>query len=139
MAEAKKILRIEDDREIAALIAEELIERGYENIVAYDGREGLAAILKETPDLVLCDIRMRNMSGFEVLEQLIEIAPRFAHMPFVFLTGIADRESRLRGLQLGADDYVVKPIDFDALATIIVARLAQCRTNQRMGTTGAAQ
>jgi DNA-binding response OmpR family regulator len=125
MTEAKKkILCIEDDRETAALIVEDLVERGYQAIVAYNGREGLAAILEKMPDLVLCDISMRNMSGFEVLSHLIKIAPSFAHMPFVFLTGLTDRDSKLRGRQLGADDYVIKPIDFDVLGTIIIARLA---------------
>ena len=65
MAEArKKILCIEDDRETAALIAEELVERGYEVSIAHDGREGLAAILRQMPDLVLSDISMPVMSGF---------------------------------------------------------------------------
>lgn len=120
----KKILCIEDDRETAALIAEELVERGFEAFVAHDGREGFAAILREMPDLVLCDINMRVMSGFEVLEHLTKIAPRFGNMPFVFLTALADRDNELRGRQLGADDYVTKPIDFDVLGAIIAARLA---------------
>ena len=125
MAEAqKRILCIEDDRETAALIAEELIDRGYAVTVAHDGREGLAAILKTMPDLVLCDISMPVMSGFELLERLIELAPRFARMPFIFLTALTDRDNELKGRQLGADDYVTKPIDFDMLATIITARLA---------------
>lgn len=120
----KKILCIEDDRETAALIAEELVERGFQAIVAHDGREGFAAILREMPDLVLCDINMRVMSGFEVLEHLTKIAPRFGNMPFVFLTALTDRDNELRGRQLGADDYVTKPIDFDVLGAIIAARLA---------------
>ncbi len=125
MAEAsKKILCIEDDRETAALIAEELVDRGYAVTLAYDGREGLAAILKTMPDLVLSDISMPAMSGFELLEQLVHLAPRFAKMPFVFLTALTDRDNELKGRQLGADDYVTKPIDFDVLATIIAARLA---------------
>src|SRR5271169_4163753 len=120
----KKILCIEDDRETAALIAEELVDRGYEVTVAHDGREGLAAILRTMPDLVLSDISMPVMSGFELLERLIALAPRFAKMPFVFLTALTDRDNELKGRQLGADDYVTKPIDFDLLATIITARLA---------------
>ncbi len=120
----KKILCIEDDAETAALIAEELVDRGYAVTVAHDGREGLAAILKTMPDLVLSDISMPMMSGFEVLERLIALAPRFAKMPFVFLTALTDRDNELKGRQLGADDYVTKPIDFDVLATIITARLA---------------
>jgi len=125
MAEThKKILCIEDDRETAALIAEELVDRGYEVAVAHDGREGLTAILRTMPDLVLSDISMPVMSGFELLERLIALAPRFSKMPFVFLTALTDRDNELRGRQLGADDYVTKPIDFELLATIISARLA---------------
>jgi DNA-binding response OmpR family regulator len=125
MAETrKKILCIEDDRETAALIAEELVDRGYEVVVAHDGREGLAAILRTMPDLVLSDISMPVMSGFELLERLIALAPRVSKMPFVFLTALTDRDNELRGRQLGADDYVTKPIDFELLATIISARLA---------------
>jgi DNA-binding NarL/FixJ family response regulator len=124
MPEAQKILCIEDDRETAALIAEELVDRGYAVTLAHDGREGLAAILKTTPDLVLSDISMPVMSGFEVLERLISLAPRFEKMPFVFLTALTDRDNELKGRRLGADDYVTKPIDFEVLDTILTARLA---------------
>jgi DNA-binding response OmpR family regulator len=125
----KKILCIEDDRETAALIAEELIDRGFEVSVAHDGQEGFAAILERMPDLVLSDISMPIMSGFEVLERLTAIAPRFGHVPFVFLTALTDRDNELKGRQLGADDYVTKPIDFDVLAAIITARLARVARN----------
>jgi DNA-binding response OmpR family regulator len=121
----KKILCIEDDRETAALIAEDLGERGYETVLARDGQAGLAAILEAAPDLVLCDVSMPAMSGFEVLERLTAMEPRFQHMPFVFLTALSDRDTELKGRQLGADDYVTKPIDFDLLATIIAARLVR--------------
>jgi len=125
MAEArKKILCIEDDRETAALIVEELIERGFEVSIAHDGRAGLAAILKNMPDLVLSDISMPVMSGFELLERLNALEPRFAKMPFIFLTALTDRDNELKGRHLGADDYVTKPIDFEVLTTIINARLA---------------
>jgi CheY-like chemotaxis protein len=84
MADArKKILCVEDDRETAALIIEELAEQGFEASAAYDGHEGFVAILKTSPDLVLCDINMPIMSGFEVSERLIELAPRFGRVPFV--------------------------------------------------------
>ncbi|MBV1699847.1 MAG: response regulator [Hyphomicrobiales bacterium] len=125
MTEAqKKILCIEDDRETAALIAEELVDRGYAVTLAHDGREGLTTILKTMPDLVLSDISMPLMSGFELLERLIGLAPRFAKMPFLFLTALTDRDNELKGRHMGADDYVTKPIDFEVLAAIIAARLA---------------
>jgi DNA-binding NarL/FixJ family response regulator len=131
MAEVRrKILCIDDDRAVAAMVAEELTNRGFDVIVAYDGHEGFVAILKLMPDLVLCDISMPIMSGFEVLERLNALAPRLGHIPFVFLTALADRESELRARRLGADDYVTKPIDFDMLDMIINARLASVARNE---------
>jgi len=121
-----KIVCIEDDRETADLIGEELRDRGgFTVTIAYDGQEGLAAILREKPDLVLSDISMPSMSGFEMLEQLTATIPQCAHIPFIFLTALADRDNELKGRRLGADDYVVKPIDFDILEQIIRARLAR--------------
>ena len=121
----KTIVCIEDERETAALIAEDLRDRGFEVILAYDGQAGMAVILRAQPDLVLCDISMPVMSGFEVLDKLTSMAPRFAEMPFVFLTALGDRDTELHGRRMGADDYVTKPIDFDLLAAIIDARLTR--------------
>jgi DNA-binding NarL/FixJ family response regulator len=118
-----KILCIEDDRETAELIAEELSERGFDVTVSHSGQEGLLEIMRATPDLILCDVSMPTMTGFEVLERLKEIEPRLGRIPIVFLTALADRESELHGRRLGADDYVTKPIDFDRLAFIVEARV----------------
>jgi DNA-binding response OmpR family regulator len=121
---ARHILCIDDDQETAGLIAEELIDRGFRVTTVHSGQAGLSTILRDTPDLVLSDINMPGVSGFDVLERLVGLAPAYAKMPFVFLTALTDRESELKGRQLGADDYVAKPIDFDILLTIIEARLA---------------
>jgi DNA-binding NarL/FixJ family response regulator len=121
----KRILCIEDDGETAMLIAEELIDRGFEVNIVCSGEAGLAAILCEKPDLVLCDISMPGMSGFALLERLIRLVPRFENMPFIFLTALADRDNELRGRRLGADDYVTKPIDFDVLEAIVRTRLSR--------------
>ncbi len=117
------ILCIEDDRECASLIQEELEERGYSVVVAHDGREGLAMLHEGRVDLVLADVNMPRMSGFELLARLNEEASDFP-APFIFVTGLSDHESELAGRALGADDFVRKPIDFDILQTIIEARLA---------------
>jgi len=131
MSEAyRKILCVDDDREIAALIADDLTNRGFNVVTAYDGHEGFVAILKLMPDLVLCDISMPIMSGFEVLERLNALAPRLGHIPFVFLTALTDRENELHARRLGADDYVTKPIDFDMLEMVINARLAGVARNE---------
>lgn len=125
MAKAcKKILCIEHDRKTAVQIAQELVNRGFEVSVAHNGSEGFVAILKDKPDLVLCEVGVPIMSGFEVLERLNEITPPLGQVPFVFLAAAFDREHELKGRRLGADDYVTKPIDFDLLATILNARLA---------------
>jgi DNA-binding response OmpR family regulator len=131
MAEAaKKILCIEDDRETASLIAEELADRGFDVVVAHEGHEGFIQILKDAPDLVLCDVGLPQMSGFEVLERLNQLSPRMEKVPFVFVTALASRDDELRGRQLGADDYVTKPIDFEILESIITARLAGVARNE---------
>jgi DNA-binding response OmpR family regulator len=122
-APRRKILCIEDDRETAALIAEELSDRGYQAELAHTGHDGLAAILRSSPDLVLADVNMPVMSGFDLLARLTSLEPRFVRMPFVFLTALADHDNELRGWQLGADDYVTKPVDFDVLAAVIASRL----------------
>jgi DNA-binding NarL/FixJ family response regulator len=125
-----KILCIEDDHETAALIAEELVDRGFDVQVAHNGAAGYSAILKSPPDLVLCDISMPAVSGFDVLERVAAAAPRFRNMPFIFLTAMAEREVELKARQLGADDFVTKPIDFDLLEAIINARLAGVARNE---------
>jgi DNA-binding response OmpR family regulator len=122
-ASCKRILCIEDDSETAALIAEELTDRGYRVSVAYNARDGLAAILKAAPDLVLADVSMPVMSGFDLLERVTTLEPRFALVPFVFLTALADHDNELKGWRLGADDYLTKPVDFDVLAAVIASRL----------------
>ena len=123
MAEVRrKILCIEHDPDAAALIADQLSDRGFDPTVAHDGHEGFVAILKLMPDLVLCDIDLPVMSGFEVLERLKSLAPRLGRVP-VFVTGVADRDNELRARRLGADEYVIKPIDFEMLDAIINARL----------------
>jgi DNA-binding response OmpR family regulator len=121
----RRILCIEDDRDTASLICEELVDRGFEVRVAYNGRDGLAAILKDPPDLVLSDVGMPGMSGFELLRTLTSMEPRFESMPFVFLTALSDHDNELKGWQLGADDYLTKPVDYDVLAALITARLAR--------------
>jgi DNA-binding response OmpR family regulator len=119
------VLCIDDDRETAGLIAEELVDRGFRVSMAFDGEQGFQAILTEQPDIALVDITMPVLSGFDLLERLVGVAPRFDSMPFLYLTALSDRANELKGRQLGADDYITKPIDFDILTAIITARLSR--------------
>jgi DNA-binding NarL/FixJ family response regulator len=127
---SRQILCIEDEEETAALIAEDLQERGYVVNIAANGHEGLNAILKTGPDLVLCDINMPDLSGFEVMESMTALAPQHRAVPFIFLTARTDRDSELKGRRLGADDFVTKPVDFEILAAIIDARLGKGARNE---------
>ena len=121
----KKILYVEDDPEIAALLAEDLTERGYSVRVAPDAQSGLWEILRDKPDMVLCDIHIPGPNGFELFKQLRSIGPQFDDVRFVLLTAQADRRTELEGRNMGADDYVTKPIDFEMLAEVIKARLGR--------------
>ena len=85
------VLCIEDDWDTATLIAEELEQRGFDVVVANDGREGWALLLRSRPDVIVCDINLPYMSGLEILESLTAIAPRFARVPFIFLTALNAR------------------------------------------------
>ncbi|MCL4798391.1 MAG: response regulator [Burkholderiales bacterium] len=118
-----RILIIEDEAEIRANLRRFLRLEGHEAIEAADGRQGLAAARAERPDLILCDVRMPELDGFEVLAAL-RADPATAAIPFVFLTASAERDHRKLGLDLGAHDYVTKPFDLDALRALVARRLA---------------
>ena len=118
-----RIMCVEDDQETASLIAEALTELGYTVELAPDGESGFAKIIGERPDLVLCDVRMPRMSGFELLEKMSAAGPAFARIPFLFLTALGDRENELVGRRLGADDYLTKPVDFEILGIVVENRL----------------
>ena len=119
------ILCVEDEAELRADIAEELRASGYAVAEAEHGEAALARIGEAAPDLVLCDINMPRMDGFALLRRLREERPDLADTPFLFLTALADRRDMVAGKEAGADDYLVKPIDYDVMLATIAARLRQ--------------
>jgi DNA-binding NarL/FixJ family response regulator len=118
-----RILCVEDDEETAGHLMAALCELGYSVERAADGEQGLAAVLSGRPDLVVSDVRMPRVSGFELLERVAAAGPAFAEIPFVFLTALGDRDSEVTGRRLGVDDYLTKPIDFEMLNLVIEHRL----------------
>jgi DNA-binding response OmpR family regulator len=100
-----KILIVEDDESISELIAYNLQQAGFSVLTAFDGETGLALALKEEPDLVLLDIMLPGIDGWEVCSQLRQSS----QVPILFLTAKDAEFDRVRGLELGADDYVTKP------------------------------
>lgn len=113
---------IDDDARLREHYKDILKLEGYEVAEARNGREGVERARKETPDLVLCDITMPEMNGHRVLETL-RSEPRTAHVPFVFLTGWDEAQDIRTGMNLGADDYLTKPVVPDELTATIRARL----------------
>lgn len=104
---AKKILIIEDDLFLRQLMARKLSKEGYEIVEAIDGEEGLKKIKETKPDLVLLDLILPGMDGFEVLSKKNE-DPEIRKIPVIILSNLGQREDIERGLKLGAVDYLVK-------------------------------
>jgi DNA-binding response OmpR family regulator len=104
----KKILVAEDERDIRDLIAFTLQFAGYQVVSAADGQEAVELAVKETPDLILMDVRMPRMSGYEACRR-IKTEPALQAVPIVFLSA-KGQESEIRlGMEAGAEEYVVKP------------------------------
>ena len=119
---SKRILVIDDDAKLRQHYAELLRLDGYGVIEARNGREGVERARQDAPDLVLCDITMPEMNGHRVLETLRN-EPRTANLPFIFLTGWNEADDVRTGMNLGADDYLTKPVAPDELLTAVRARL----------------
>ncbi|MDX1615738.1 MAG: response regulator, partial [Candidatus Promineifilaceae bacterium] len=114
MRRSATILIVEDDLALMEGIAEllDVIDIGYDitTVKAVDGVEGLAAIGERTPDLIISDITMPRMDGFELLEQL-RANPAWVHIPVIFLTARGTEEDVLKGRLSGAELYITKPFD----------------------------
>lgn len=119
------ILCVEDEEELRRDLCDELFEAGYDVLEACDGHQALQLLQKTRPDLILCDISMPGMNGYEVLKAVLEKEQDYANIPFVFLSALADSREVIQGKRLGADDYLIKPIDYDLLLITIHARLRQ--------------
>jgi len=117
-----RILVIEDQAKIREDVLELLEMEGFEVCGAHNGQIGAQLAREHQPDLIICDIMMPGMDGYTVLMSL-QHTPDTATIPFIFLTGRADRESQRQGMELGADDYVTKPFTRAELLAAITTRL----------------
>jgi len=118
----KRLLIIEDEPDMAELVARRLNRELFETTVAHDGREGLEQARSSPPDLVLLDIMLPGMSGTEVLREL-RGDPRTAGVPVVMMTARSEDGDVVAGLHLGADDYVTKPFSMSVLVARVQAVL----------------
>ena len=115
---AKKILAVDDERHIVRLVEVNLQRAGYEVVTAYDGKEALEKVKTENPDLVVLDVMMPFMDGFEVLRNL-KANPETAEIPVIMLTAKAQDADVFRGWQSGVDCYLTKPFNPMELLTFV--------------------
>lgn len=120
----KKILIIEDQEEVRENIAELLELSNYHPITATNGKEGIKKALEVMPELILCDIMMPEMDGYEVL-YLVGKNPQTASIPFIFLTAKSEKSDFRKGMNMGADDYITKPFEEMELLGAIERRLSK--------------
>jgi DNA-binding response OmpR family regulator len=121
---AGKLLIVEDDLALLRGLKDNFGARGYEVATAEDGRAGLTLALEQSPDLILLDVMLPKVNGYEICRQLRE---RGLEMPIVMLTARGQEEDLVLGLNLGADDYVVKPFRIAELAARVGAFLRRKR------------
>jgi len=128
MKDKSLILIVDDEDSILLGIEENLLYVGYDVIKASDGPGALETALQEVPDLILLDIMLPGLSGFEVCRQLRE---KGMQMPIIMLTARGDEFDKLHGFEMGADDYVTKPFSIDELLARIKAVLARGRAKSK--------
>lgn len=114
-----KILIAEDERPISDIIKFNLEKEGYEIITAFDGKEALQKALEEKPDLILLDIMLPQMDGFEICKRVREKSS----VPIIFVTAKEEEVDKILGLELGADDYITKPFSVRELVARVKANV----------------
>jgi two-component system phosphate regulon response regulator PhoB len=122
----KTILLIEDEEDVSDLIRYHLKKAKFRVLSASDGAEGVQTAIEERPDAVVLDIMMPRLNGFEVAKKL-KADPRTAPIPIIFLSAKGEAESRIKGLEIGADDYLAKPFSPRELVLRIQTLLRRTR------------
>jgi two-component system copper resistance phosphate regulon response regulator CusR len=121
-----KILVIEDERKVGSFIKKGLQEEGYEIDMAYDGNEGKNKALSDACDLIILDINLPLMNGYDVCRA---IRQENENIPILMLTALSGTDDKVSGFNAGADDYLVKPFEFKELSARVKALLKRLRSN----------
>jgi DNA-binding response OmpR family regulator len=119
-----KILAVDDEQRMVRFIQLNLEQDGFDVITAYTGKEALEQVRTQLPDLILLDIMMPDLNGFEVLKKIREVN----NVPVIMLTAKGEEDDRIQGLELGADDYITKPFSPRELVSRIRAVLRRTKT-----------
>ncbi len=125
----KHILIVDDDRVLAPMLAEYLESRGLRVSLAQSGDAGLAAFQSQIFDLCILDVKMPIKDGFTLAAEIRQINPL---IPFIFLSGQNQKEDRIRGLMLGADDYVTKPFSMEEVFLRVEIVLRRAKTSEKV-------
>lgn len=126
MGRNKKIMIVDDDANIVELIALYLKKEGYETVEYYDAKSALLAFEKDAPDLVILDIMLPEMDGYDVCKEI----RRISNIPVIMVTAKGETFDKVLGLELGADDYIVKPFEAKELTARIKAVLRRYQSEQ---------
>ena len=120
----KRLLLIDDDPNLILLVKDYLEFRGYEVITADNGREALCVLEQEVPDMIICDVMMPEMDGYALVEQVRQ-DPRTSWIPVLFLSAKGQSQDKVKGLNTGADVYMVKPFEPEELVAQVESSLKQ--------------
>jgi DNA-binding NarL/FixJ family response regulator len=120
----KRLLLIDDDPNLILLVRDYLEFRGYEVLTADNGKEALDLLAQNLPDMIVCDIMMPEMDGYALIEN-IRKNPRTSWIPVLFLSARGQSQDRIKGLNLGADVYMVKPFEPEELVAQVESSLKQ--------------
>lgn len=132
----RRLLLIDDDPNLILLVKDYLEFRGYEVITAENGREALEVLEKDIPDMIICDVMMPEMDGYALVKNVRE-DPRTSWVPVLFLSAKGQSQDRVKGLNTGADVYMVKPFEPEELVAQVESSLKQAaRIADRPGKSG---
>ena len=126
----KRILVIDDEIWLRDMVHQALVQKGFDVIEAENGTVGIEKARQELPDLVLCDVNMEKVDGYQTLSALRN-EPTTAAIPFILMTGLADNAGMRHGMELGADDYLPKPFKIEELYAAVEARLKKAEALRR--------
>ncbi len=127
----KKVILTVDDNAVSCRLIERFFSRAYDVMKTYSGYEALQILKEKTVDLILLDVDMPKMNGFEVMERL-KLDTKTAGIPVIFLTGLEDKNEELRGLRMGAVDYIQKPFYPEILMQRIESAIKQSESQKNL-------
>jgi DNA-binding response OmpR family regulator len=130
----QRILVVDDEPDLLMLLEEHLSQEGFQVLTASAGMQAISKARAEQPDLILLDVMMPGVSGFDVCN-ILQDFPETAEIPIIFLTAITETKRKVMGLNLGADDYITKPFDLRELTARVLAAMRHRAIRQEVPAT----